>query len=41
MLREGVSDGSLLVCGAYYHVSSGIVDFFSLDKNGFVTDVLA
>eukprot|EP00667_Euglena_gracilis_P004371 EG_transcript_4391 len=41
VLREGVSDGSLLVCGAYYHVSSGIVDFFSLDKNGFVTDVLA
>lgn len=29
----------LLVAGAFYELSSGIVDFYSLDKNGIVVDL--
>jgi len=36
--RPSPAAGTLLVCGAFYEITSGIVDFFSLDCNGLVTD---
>lgn len=39
LIAEKTADGSLLVAGAFYEISSGIVDFFSLDKNGLVIDI--
>lgn len=39
LIADKVADGSLLVAGAFYEISSGIVDFFSLDKNGLVIDI--
>jgi len=39
VFAEKVQSGDLLICGAFYEISSGIVDFFSLDKNGLVIDV--
>lgn len=39
LIAERVANGSLLVAGAFYEITSGIVDFFTLDKNGIVVDV--
>eukprot|EP00669_Euglena_mutabilis_P008107 TRINITY_DN323_c0_g1_i2.p1 TRINITY_DN323_c0_g1~~TRINITY_DN323_c0_g1_i2.p1 ORF type:complete len:369 (+),score=138.07 TRINITY_DN323_c0_g1_i2:28-1107(+) len=39
LVKERLEGGSLLVCGAFYEITSGIVDFFTLDKNGLVVDV--
>eukprot|EP00667_Euglena_gracilis_P002353 EG_transcript_2357 len=39
LIAPQVEKGQLLVVGAFYEISSGIVDFFSLDKNGFLVDV--
>lgn len=39
LIAERVANGSLLVAGAFYEITSGIVDFFTLDKNGLVIDV--
>lgn len=39
LIASKVADGSLMVAGAFYEISSGIVDFFSLDKNGLVVDI--
>jgi carbonic anhydrase len=39
VIVERVQDGRLVVCGAFYEITSGIVDFFSLDKHGMVCDV--
>lgn len=39
LIAEAVDSGKLLVCGAFYEISSGIVDLFSLDKNGFVVEM--
>lgn len=39
LIQERLANGSLLVAGAFYEITSGIVDFFTLDKNGLVIDV--
>eukprot|EP00667_Euglena_gracilis_P013367 EG_transcript_13779 len=39
LIQERVANGTLLVAGAFYEITSGIVDFFTLDKNGLVIDV--
>jgi carbonic anhydrase len=39
LIKERCENGTLLVCGAFYEITSGIVDFFTLDKNGLVIDV--
>ena len=31
-----VEQGALLVCGAFYEITSGIVDFFSMGRNGMI-----
>jgi carbonic anhydrase len=39
LFAERVANGSLIIAGAFYEITSGIVDFFTLDKNGLVIDV--
>jgi len=39
VLADEAAKGSIMICGAFYEISSGIVDFFSLDKNGLVVDL--
>lgn len=39
VVAEKVDAGSLLVVGAFYEITSGIVDFFSLDNNGIIKDI--
>lgn len=39
LIKQRLEEGTLLVCGAFYEITSGIVDFFTLDKNGLVIDV--
>eukprot|EP00668_Euglena_longa_P032082 GGOE01041368.1.p1 GENE.GGOE01041368.1~~GGOE01041368.1.p1 ORF type:complete len:488 (-),score=150.57 GGOE01041368.1:1283-2698(-) len=39
IIAQRVAEGSLIVCGAFYEITSGIVDFFSLDKDGLLCDV--
>lgn len=36
LIAEREGNGSLLVAGAFYEITSGIVDFYTLDKNGLV-----
>uniref|UniRef100_A0A7S4FS81 Carbonic anhydrase n=1 Tax=Eutreptiella gymnastica TaxID=73025 RepID=A0A7S4FS81_9EUGL len=34
-----VEQGTLLVCGAFYEITSGIVDFFSMGRNGMIEGI--